>query len=188
MSRRCAGQPHVPRAVVRPCTRPRHAPAPILAHMLAHLASADVCTYVHTSGIGLCSLHFACRWDLKRPVQSSLRTMRSPCDRCGLVLTALQCWRCWRCARYTVVSAEWGNGDISRALVRLCTAGSSSQCHGLNLCTRTGGVVAFLVVFSVRYGGNVGSPVGAVLDVRATHLPTKGPCRHYHSQQVKSTG
>ena len=44
--RRCAGQPHAPRAVVvHRCARPRLAPAPVPAHLPAHFAAPAVCFF-----------------------------------------------------------------------------------------------------------------------------------------------
>ena len=108
LSRRCAGHPHAPRAVVPCCASPRLAQAPIPVHLPAQLLSADVCTLVHTSEIGLCCLCFACRWDVRRQFPSLVGTTRSPCSRCVTELLASRCWTCCRLAAFTRDVQRWG--------------------------------------------------------------------------------
>ena len=79
--RRCAGLPHAPRAVVPSCARPRLAPAPTPAHLLAHFGFAAVLSKSIPHSHSNCCSCCVCRWDLRQQIQSFEGTTRSRCFR-----------------------------------------------------------------------------------------------------------
>ena len=108
--------------------------------------------------ISNCRLCFVRRWDLRRQIQSSLRTTRSPCF---TYVPALPALRHRTCCRFAPPERTSCGGPLPASLAR---AGSASPCYELVMCTRTQCVSKSLE----RTRANVGPQVGVVLDVRAT--------------------